>query len=555
MVTTHLKSHGHRAHTWLAFLTLAISTALHTAGGAPPAKTGAGLNGVNYYSSFSPFSDAIKTIRWIDVASWNTNGYPAAAKPGATVSGRTGIGSGESWPSGQYTLRWEGSGEVTLTGPSSAKLVSEDLTGTVKTRVYDVVTERNGLAVEIPSFPVDKVELRLPGLADHASLWNPEYLRYVKPFAGGPLRFMDLNGTNGSDQINWDDRTPRNWSSYTNKNNKSAEWRVKGAASYESMIELCNEVDADMWICVPHKASDDYIRNLASLIKTGIDPATGEQVTEPLAPHLRVWIEYSNEVWNWNFAQSNYVLKNFPGDQLDARYAYRANQVFDSFESVYDGTDRLVRVIGTQTGWGGGMRSRQRLEVLDRSDYDALAVTTYFKYDMHQWIYDNRETATPEAAIDELARRIGSGPFSENDVHEDNEDCYWHYEIGREFDVPVVAYEGNDHINPVGRIDTNGDGKKDGPLNKAWPEAVDFIHTMMRHPKIKEVYGTYLDRHHKSGLRMNMPFVLVANWSQYGQWGHLEYLGQPMSEAPKFALLLDYYRLDLTEKTDSSSEH
>ena len=62
----------------------------------------------------------------------------------------------------------------------------------------------------------------------------------------------------------------------------------EGSVSYEAMIELCNEVGADMWITVPHMATDEYVANLAHLIRTGVDRATGEQTTRPLREDLRV---------------------------------------------------------------------------------------------------------------------------------------------------------------------------------------------------------------------------------------------------------------------------
>ena len=36
-------------------------------------------------------------------------------------------------------------------------------------------------------------------------------------------------------------------------------------------------------------------------------------------------------------------------------------------------------------------------------------------------------------------------------------------------------------------------------------------------------------------------FYDVGVWGHYGQWGHKEYLGQPLEEAPKFQLLLDAF--------------
>jgi hypothetical protein len=66
---------------------------------------------------------------------------------------------------------------------------------------------------------------------------------------------------------------------------------------------------------------------------------------------------------------------------------------------------------------------------------------------------------------------------------------------------------------------------------------------MVRTPRFAEIYKRWLIRHHESGLSMNMPFVLLAGWSKYGQWGHVEYVGQPVEEAPKYKVILDLYKL------------
>jgi hypothetical protein len=515
----------------------------------PPAldlpAIGMGLDGGSYYAPYSPYTDAVKQMRWIDVASWNERGFPASAKDGRTATGRVAVESGNKWPSGDYVLTWEGAGDLLLNQPE-AQIVSEDLSGPVKRRVYRATPAKYGLELRVASFPVDRVRLLLPGLEKHPSLWNPAFLAYIRPFTPGPLRFMDMNGTNGSKQVDWADRTPRDWSTYVNANHpeSSAPWPVRGRVAYEAMIELCNELDADMWLCIPHQATDDYVAKLAALLKTGIDPATGQKTTEPLK--RRVWLEYSNEVWNWNFEQSNWVNEKLAalGADIDERYARQAVKLYDIFRRSFADDARVIRVIGTQTGMGNGKRTRDRLRAVPRESYEVLAITTYYSFGIQQWIHDNPQ-ATVEQALDELERRMGSGPFDGPDGADgQREEAYIppHYKIAAELKVPVVAYEGGDHINPVGRIQPAGGGKK-VPLSTVRPEATAFIHAMIRHPRQADLYKHWLSRHQQSGLRMHMPFVLMAGWSRYGQWGHIEHIGQPLAEATKYRALIEHYKL------------
>ena len=243
--------------------------------------------------------------------------------------------------------------------------------------------------------------------------WNPQYLRVLEPFRGTHFRFMDLNHTNHSPQKDWSDRTPPTAANYLDKHPDAPPLPWNGSVPYEAMIELSNELDADMWVTVPHLATPEYLQNLAHLIRTGVDKATGEQTTKPLKDDLKVWVEYSNEVWNWGFAQSDWTNDNVPGDKLDDKYAKKSKELFDIFETEFGGDERLVRVIATQTGYGNGWRTQQRLAAIDADSVDALAITTYFSHDLEQWIVD-RWPVTQDEALDELERRVGSGPLTED---------------------------------------------------------------------------------------------------------------------------------------------
>jgi hypothetical protein len=60
------------------------------------------------------------------------------------------------------------------------------------------------------------------------------------------------------------------------------------------------------------------------------------------------------------------------------------------------------------------------------------------------------------------------------------------------------------------------------------------------------IYNTWIRRYEATGngvFKTNMPFVLVSGWSKWGQWGHVEYVGQTVDQAPKYKMLLDHYNL------------
>ena len=96
---------------------------------------------------------------------------------------------------------------------------------------------------------------------------------------------MDWQRTNDSAIVEWTDRP-------TLRDHSQA---IEGVA-LEYMIRLCNRLSVEPWFCMPHAASDDFVRRFAQMVKADLSPA------------LRVHIEYSNECWNGRFAQARYCL-------------------------------------------------------------------------------------------------------------------------------------------------------------------------------------------------------------------------------------------------------
>src|SRR5262249_40985426 len=78
-------------------------------------------------------------------------------------------------------------------------------------------------------------------------------------------------------------------------------------------VELANETGKDLYITLPVLATEDYTRNLANLIRygsDGVNPYTGpvdDPVYPGLNPNLRVYVEWSNEIWNFAFSQGGWA--------------------------------------------------------------------------------------------------------------------------------------------------------------------------------------------------------------------------------------------------------
>ncbi len=125
---------------------------------------------------------------------------------------------------------------------------------------------------------------------------------------------VDLN--NGNQERFWTDRTRPG---FFNQNQGATLERIystgspkANGASWEHRIMLCNETGRDLYINVPHLATgwdtadtESYVYKLALLIRHGSDGVepyetpVAAPVYPPLNPNLRVYVEYSNEVWNY----------------------------------------------------------------------------------------------------------------------------------------------------------------------------------------------------------------------------------------------------------------
>ena len=109
---------------------------------------------------------------------------------------------------------------------------------------------------------------------------------------------------------------------------------ITSGASWEHKVMLCNETGRDLFINVPMMATgwtpgdtDGYVNKLARLIKygsDGIEPYSGpvaNPVYPPLNPNLRVYVELSNEVWNFGGNAFRQSIELYRMAQADAEAA------------------------------------------------------------------------------------------------------------------------------------------------------------------------------------------------------------------------------------------
>lgn len=226
-----------------------------------------------------------------------------------------------------------------------------------------------------------------PGYTDRQArdqVFTNEFIDLLRRMHTGTVRAMDWQRINGSTQVRWSDRCTT----------ADALWGVKGRGGpIEPVIDLCNALNADLWVCVPHQADDDYVRELVALIKAR------------LAPGLRVIVEYSNEVWNTEpgFTQTAWVKQQALAAGLPYRrwYAKRLNEIAGiAREEFRDQPARLIIVMAGQTGDSSVLREALAFNFRP----DAVATGGYFNAD--------RSATTPDgifATFAQNARNVYAG--------------------------------------------------------------------------------------------------------------------------------------------------
>jgi hypothetical protein len=139
------------------------------------------------------------------------------------------------------------------------------------------------------------------------------------------IRAMDWLHTNNSTITSWSQRT-----AYKHQNQTESEHGL----AFEYLISLANVLGADLWVNIPHQARLDYVTQLATLLR------------DNLHPRLRVYTEYSNEIWNGAFTQGTWIQNQGLAKYPNAAWPFLARLQFQSFQAA-SFADEFNRVFGT----------------------------------------------------------------------------------------------------------------------------------------------------------------------------------------------------------------
>ncbi|MDX2194980.1 MAG: hypothetical protein NW207_01065, partial [Cytophagales bacterium] len=287
------------------------------------------------------------------------------------------------------------------------------------------------------------------------------------------------NVSNVNNLVDWNERTkvgerfPTGPGAYGNRE-----------TNWEQMIECANQLKKDMWINIPIKASDNYIDNLALLLKDKVDP------------DIKIYIEIGNELWNnagnfmgpgllWQMVRRHYnngnpdgVIPaaennatntnpaNFTAYQAGMRWpVYRTRQIMQRFSTVWGMSEINNRLRGVVCGqWAYGIPfdndAGRIVGALDwlANTYGEPAGTYLYGVGMAPYAENTVESPTA-AAISNLNNIINNNIYGEYDTEQwcGSGPCW---NVGNKLEgyatsakkhgMRLVAYEGNNDFSVSG---------------------------------------------------------------------------------------------------------
>jgi hypothetical protein len=492
-------------------------------------RIGTNLSGPSDYGSEWPFVNIMKYGRtwtphnntWVSggVNAWDSglldqipldaDGYPLSLPvevPGAEAPQivRTLWANTDALPVGKYVVLYDGEGDLDVWGDASVVSKSPGRMEINVTHGADIFT----LDIKTSTLGnhVRNMRVLLPGTENtyQTNPFSAEWLEKLEPFKA--LRFMDWGYTNNSTMRDWSQRT--RLEDYT--------WTQKSGVPYEMWTTVCNLKGADAWVCVPHGASPEYIAQMATHFR------------DNLHPDLKIYVEWSNEVWNWIFSQAHYGLDSLDQNLVwPERLGPKIAEVMQIWTDVFAGQEhRLVRIMASQHAWWDlGERTFAQIKAGGKADIiDAISCAAYMGLNGSvQDTWDASMTGT--GVLDHAA----DFTFDNNEYAMRG----WHAysNLARQEGKQLLFYEGGQHFTP----------NPFGSEQPYCPALLECQTLPAMYDLYQQLFDTLRTLSSEEMLLMNFSFVSPLG-CRYGSWGLLQSQFDevaPFTNAPKYRAVLD----------------
>jgi hypothetical protein len=337
----------------------------------------------------------------VDAAGWPTEDATNIVWEGQTRKpGAPGV-------SGTFALQFKGRAAVSISF-NAARFIANgtDYGVTLPAGVgYDPATNTTNATVVIPQHLgicfLNFTQTRRTSMSSlNTGVTDVKFMRPIAPGSSTPHAFGELYHRPALSALShfsahrWilNGDTDSTWSSRTRPGGSSTA-ATGSQPQWEYQIQLANQTGKDLYISTPINADADYLTKLAQLIRYGSDgnlPYTSQEanpVYPPLNSNLRVYVERSNEVWNWRFdfpqsyTNQNQAQQAVTGNTSDGQiinydgtgvnpwrwHALQTKKISDLFASIWGSSainDRVRVLLEYQYDDAQGTASNQ-LEFLD----------------------------------------------------------------------------------------------------------------------------------------------------------------------------------------------
>jgi hypothetical protein len=303
-------------------------------------------------------------------------------------------------------------------------------------------------------------------------VFHPAFLADMRGFR--VIRFVHWASANESDVVGWDERAKP----------QDALWSSRKGVPLEVMLGLTTAVDADPWINVPSYVDDDYIRQMARLLKQSVK-----------APRT-IYLEYGNEPWNSAYpyvVAGKWYEKNARAKWPEAKvndlqlrvnwYALRSIQVCRLVKAEFGEQAERVHCIANGMAANAVVSDWTLACDLAKSEighacgreFDALAIAPYFGHYLghpnHAELLQ-RWTQESDGGLDQLFRELngrdtqgrslapplfastGKGPAT-GAIEQAREWIAANKNLAEKYKLPLIAYEGGQHLmtDKGGKVD------------------------------------------------------------------------------------------------------
>ena len=442
----------------------------------------------------------------------------------------------DHFPTGRYVVLYDGEGTMKITGDlrmgrQAPGHIEFDLLSpkrNLKLQITRTDPRRNGNYIRNIRIVPKKNEQNY-----RRQVFNPDYIARIREMHS--LRFMPWTNPRANLAEEWNQRATIGAAHYTGDNGVPA----------ERMVDLANAINAAPWLSVPYKASDEYIRQYARMVKNR------------LRRNQKIYIEYSNEVWNSIFPAATYAARkadalwHFPYKKEAAGkrrvllaanwYAKRSVEMCRIWKQEFGGERNRVKcVVGTLNSvpWVGK-------EILDcplwkeangcGRHIDAFGIGPYFgdyiarkenRQTVKSWTYN--ADGGKSRLFQEILHggMIKNGPVGGSMVRL-QEQLTANKKLADKYHLQMLAYEAGQHLI-----------RYDPPHTVKDPAVLNLFMTAQKDPRMRQAYQQYLNTWAQSGGGLMLHFYGIGQPEPKNFFGMLDHLKQ--ASTPKYQALMEY---------------